>query len=125
MGLLDGGAARFFGEILSPLYLRADLRRVTVSKGARGAVVRTATVLACRASVDRATERMVATEGYTDTDRAIYILATSLAGNVATDDEITLLEGPYSGTAFKLASPIDRDPAGAYWLARGMRGRAA
>lgn len=124
MGLLDGGAARFFGELFTPLYARAQLRRITVLKGARGTVRRMPSVLPCRAAVDRATERMVATEGYTDTDRSIYILATSLAGTVTTDDEITLLEGPYSGSVFKLASPIDRDPAAAYWLARGMRGKA-
>lgn len=125
MGLLDGGAARFFGEVLGPVYLPARLRAITVGKGARGAVRRDITERDCRAAVDGATERMVGTEGYTDTDRAIYILASSLEGDVNTDAEIEVLEGPYAGTIFKVASPVDRDPAGAYWLCRGMRGKAA
>ena len=124
MGLLDGGAAAAFGELLSPLYLPARLRSAATTYTEGGAIRRARAPRACRVQVDRATERMVGTEGYTDTDRSIYILASSVeggAGDIDTDADVEVLEGPYAGEIFKLAAPIDRDPAAAYVLARGVR----
>lgn len=120
MGWLDGGAARLFGELLSPLYLPAVLRRQGNTYDEGGKLRRGGEPADCLVQVDRCTERMVATEGYTDTDQAIYILASSLEGGVDTDCEVTPAKGPYAGVTFKLAAPIDRDPATAYHLARGV-----
>lgn len=121
MGLLSGGAAALFGELLAPLYLAATLSDTTDSYDTKGTLRRGSTPRDCLAQVDRCTERMVQAEGYTDTDRAIYILATSLEGDAVTGQEIEVLEGDYAGTRWRLASPIDRDPATAYWLARAAR----
>ena len=119
MGLLDGTAA-FFGELFAGEYHAATVRANATTYTTGGDMRRGVTERECRAMVDRATERMVGTEGYTATDRAIYILAATLAGTVDTDCEITMTEGPYAGGRFKLASPIDRDPGAAYWLCRGV-----
>lgn len=127
MGALSGGVAALFGELLGPIYLPATLRRVGNTYDTQGTLRRNGAARACRAQVDRATERMVATEGYTATDRGIYILAASLEGDepVDTDHEIEMLEGEYAGGIYRLASPIDRDPACAYWLCRGVAKKAA
>jgi len=123
--LLAGGAAALFGEILAPLYLPAVLRRLGNTYDEGGKLRRGGAPANCLVQIDRCSERMVATEGYTDTDQAIYILASSLEGTVDTDCEVTPSAGPYAGVAFKLASPIDRDPATAYHLARGVRKKQA
>lgn len=128
MGLLTGGAAGLFGEILGPLYVDARLRRLGTTYGEGGKLRRTSVPLDCLVQIDRCTERMAGTEGYTDTDQAIYILSAPPAplespGDVNTDCEVEVLAGPYAGAVFKLASPIDRDPGAAYWLARGTRAK--
>lgn len=123
--MLNGGVARLFGELLSPLFLPAIVTAQGTNYAAGGRLQRTPSRRTCRAQVDRCTERMVATEGYTDTDQAIYILADTLEGGVDTDCSVEMLEGPYAGQVFRLASPIDRDPAVAYHLARGMKQKAA
>lgn len=123
--MLSGGAAALFGELLTPLYLPARLSRQSETYTRGGALRRGAEPEDCLAQVDRATERMVNTEGYTATDRAIYILATSLEGGMDTDCTIEILEGPYAGKVFAIASPVDRDPACAYWLCRGVAKKTA
>lgn len=119
VGLLRGGAKAIFGELLAPLYLQARLtdRNATYVGGRlqMGGGPRT-----CRAKVDSATERMRDQEGYTDTDRAIYILAASIFGDVTTDAEIEILEGDYAGSKFAIGS-TDRPPGCSYWLCRGVR----
>lgn len=124
MGLLSGGAAALFGELLSPLYLPAVVKKQGTTFDDKGGMRRTAQPRNCCAQVDRCTERMVQTEGYTTTDRGIYILADTLDGELDTDCEVTVLEGEYAGTIWKVSDPIDRDPAAAYWLCRGARGKA-
>lgn len=121
MGLLSGGGAALFGELFASLYLPATVTKAAETFDDQGNMRRGTTERGCLAQVDRCTERMVATEGYTDTDRGIYILATSLAGDADTDCEIVVHAGEYAGTRWRLASPIDRDPCAAYWLARGTR----
>lgn len=126
MGLLSGGAAALFGELLAPLYLPATLSDTTDSYDTKGTLRRGANAPRdCLVQVDRCTERMTQAEGYTDTDRAMYILATSLEGDAVTGQEIEVHEGEYAGTKWRLAAPIDRDPATAYWLARGARVKGA
>lgn len=119
VGLLRGGAKGLFGELLTPLYLSARLTdRSATYVGGRlqmGHAPRT-----CRAKVDSATERMRDQDGYTDTDRAIYILAASIFGDVTSDAEIEILEGDYAGAKFGIGS-IDRPPGCSYWLCRGVR----
>lgn len=121
MGLLTGGAQKLFGEIFSPLYVAASIKIQTSAYDAQGKIRRSPVVRDCQVQVDRATEKMQAAEGFTITDRAIYVLVTSLSGEVDTDAELTVLEGPYAGARYKLAEPIERDPAAAYWLARGVK----
>lgn len=125
MGLLSGGAAALFGELFAPLYLPATVTSVTATYDEKGTLRRGTAPRDCLAQVDRCTERMVQAEGYTDTDRGVYILSASLEGGVDTDCEIVVLEGEYADTRWRLASPIDRDPAAAYWLARATRVKVA
>lgn len=120
MNLLGGGAAALFGEIFAGSFLPARLWANATTYAADGTMTRTETAADCLVQVDRATERMVQSEGYTATDRALYVLASSYDGPVDTDYEIGVDEGPYAGTRWKIAAPIDRDPAAAYWLVRGV-----
>lgn len=121
MGFLDGGAAALFGEIFSPIYLPATLTDATDTYNEKGTLTRGGQARDCLAQVDACTEAMRSAEGYTDTDRGVFILATSLAGEALTGQVIVVTKGPYAGTSWRLASPIDRDPAGAYWRARAAR----
>lgn len=125
MGLLDGGAAALFTQVMTPLYLPAivygaarvydNFGRYTVGDDVERS---------CRAQVDSATETMRAQPDYSDTDRAIYVLANTLGGDLSSDDEISVTAGPYAGSRWKVSQPIDRDPAGAYWRCRGVLGEA-
>lgn len=124
-GLLSGGAAALFGEVLSPLYLPATVYRAETTYGDDGEMQRTSSAQDCRAQVDAATERMRENPEYTSSDRAIYILASTFAGELDSDAEITVHAGPYAGTRWRLQAPIERDPCGAYWLARGTLARPA
>lgn len=90
-----------------------------------GSLSRTETESDCLVQVDSVTERMQAAEGYTATDRAIYVLRSSFDGDLDTDCEISVDEGPYAGTRWKVSSPIESDPAAAYWLVRGVRQEGA
>lgn len=119
--MLAGGAAALFGEILGPLYLRGRIWVTTSAYGGDGSLTRTQTVTDCRVQVDAATERMVQAEGYTSSDRAIYVLRGSRGGvPLDSDCEIEVDEGPYTGSRWKVATPIESDPGGAYWLCRGV-----
>lgn len=125
MKLLAGGAAALFGEILGPGYLAGRVWSTVVAYAPDGSMTRTETETPCLLQVDSATEEMIAAEGYTTSDRAIYVLRASYAGVFDTDCEISVDEGPYAGTRWKVASPIDGDPAAAYWLGRGVLQKAA
>lgn len=124
MSWLDGGAAALFGELLTPIYLPGWISTEESTYDTKGNLSLSGTPRPCRAQVDRCTERMVNAEGYTDTDRAVYVLATSLEGDVLTGQIVTVTTGPYAGAAFRVSSPVDRDPAAAYWLFRGARVKA-
>lgn len=123
--MLAGGVAALFGELLAPMYLAGRLWRNATTYAADGTLSRTETPATCKLQVDAATEQMVATEGYTTTDRALLVLRDSYAGAFDTDCEIAVDEGPYAGTRWKVAAPIGGDPAGAYWQCRGVLQKAA
>lgn len=120
MGLLTGGAKGVFGELMGPLYLAARLTDRTLAYGNDGTIQAGAEPRDCKAKVDSATTRMRESPGYAETDRAIYILATSVSGDVDTDAEIEILEGDYAGEKFGIAS-VDRPPGCSYFLCRGTR----
>lgn len=119
MGLLDGGTKALFGEVLGGLFLPGSVQTQESTYDDKGDLTREATAHPCRVQVDQATERMVATEGYTIDDRAIFVLADSYDGELDTDCLVQVNAGPYAGTVWKVGAPIDRDPAGAYWRCRG------
>ena len=125
MKLLGGGAAALFGEILGPSYLAGRIWTGGLAYAADGSMMRSEAEFDCLVQVDAATEKMINTEGYTASDRALYVLRSSFAGDVDTDCEISVDEGPYAGTRWKVASPIDSDPGAAYWLCRGVLQKAA
>lgn len=125
MGLLDGGGARLFAEVLSPLYLPATVYAMASTHNNRGDLQRAETQRPCRAQVDAATERMRQEPDFATTDRAIFILAETLEGGLNSDAEVVVSGGPYAGTRWKVADPIDRDPCGAYWRCRGVLGKVA
>lgn len=120
MKMLAGGAAALFGQLLGPIYLAGRLWRTSQVYDEAGGLTRSQTLSDCRVQVDAATEQMIATEGYTATDRALYVLRASFAGAFDSDCEIAVDEGPYGGTRWRVATPIDGDPAGAYWRCRGV-----
>lgn len=120
MGLLDGGASALFGELMGTYYLAATLYSDTPTYADDGSMTTGETSTTCLARVDSATERMRQADGFTQTDRAILVLASSIADDITTDHRIEILEGPYAGSVFSIAS-ADRPPAGSYWLCRGSR----
>jgi len=124
VGLLDGGAAALFSEILSPLYLPATVFAVTTTHNDRGDPRRTIVERGCLAQVDGATQTMRSAPDFAVTDRAVYILADTLEGGMAEGHEVVVHKGPYAGTRWKVADPIGRDPGAAYWLCRLVLGKA-
>lgn len=125
MTLLSGGIAALFGEILSGAYLAGRLWTGALTYATDGSLTRTVDPFDCLVQVDAATEQMIAAEGYTTDDRAIYLLRSSYDGAFDTDCEIAVDAGPYAGTRWKVAAPISGDPGGAYWLCRGVLQKAA
>jgi hypothetical protein len=123
VGLLDGGGAALFAEVLSPLYLPATVYAMASTYNDRGDLQRGEAERPCRAQVDSATERMRSQPDFATTDRAIYILSTTLDGDLDGDAEVVVHAGPYAGTRWKVSQPIDRDPCGAYWRCRGVLGK--
>lgn len=130
MTLLGGDAAALFGELLAGEYVPATLRTNLDTYDNRGNLTRGGQPTECRVQIERATERMVQSEGYTTDDRAVFVLAKPGGGLPAIDAldtncEITVLAGPYAGATYKVGSPIDRDPAAAYWLCRGVKAKGS
>lgn len=75
------------------------------------------TYRACSAQVDSATEAMRLSEGFTEQDRRILVLAGTLAGDISTAEQIEFLEGPFVGTW--MIESVGRDPAATYHELRG------
>lgn len=125
MSLLGDDGAALFGDIFYPEYLAATLGTGDLAYDNEGRITRSSDPIDCRVQVDRATERMERAEGFTITDQAIYILAQPggsypAIALVESGYVVTVNEGPFAGSKFKIAPPIDRDPAGAYWLCRAV-----
>lgn len=120
MGLLNGGLKRGFGELFEGHYLDARVVDRELTYGNDGTLQAGADPKRCKARVDSATQRMREAEGFTETDRAIFILASSITVPIDTDTEVEILEGDYAGSIFGIAS-IDRPPGASYWLCRGTR----
>lgn len=118
MKLLAGGTKALFGELMGPLYLNATLSGGSNEYGADGTLRTGGGSQGCKARVDNASERMRAAEGFTETDRAISILAATVAGEVTTDQRIAIDEGDYAGVVFNIAS-VDRPPGASYFYCRG------
>lgn len=119
MKLLAGGTKALFGELLGPLYLGATLSSGTVDYAGDGTLQAGGGPQGCKARVDNASEKMRGADGFTETDRAISILAATVAGEVTTDHKIEILEGDYAGEVFHIAS-VDRPPGASYYYCRGV-----
>jgi len=81
---------------------------------------------ACKLQVDKVSERMTRVEGYTEQDVMVVILSKpggkyQEITKVDSGEIVTVAEGPYEGSTFKLVAPIDRDPGGVGWTCRGVR----
>lgn len=68
---------------------------------------------ACQAQVDAATESMRQSEGFTEKDQRILVLAAGLTGDITTDDQIEVAAGPSAGTW--LIQSVARDPLAIYF----------
>lgn len=106
------------------MYLPATVYAATTTHNARGDMQRALAERPCRAQVDGATETMRSQPDFAATDRALYVLADTLEGGLAEGHEAVVHTGPFAGTRWKVAAPIDRDPAGAYWRCRAVLGKA-
>ncbi len=118
MSLLDGGIARIFNAALSGLYLPATLHKpgeyATDNEG--NILPAVGTDVPCRAQVDAATYAMRQSEGYSEGDVRIMVLAAGLSADVTTDDQISV-----SGKRWMVGS-AEKDAASSHWI---LRGRAA
>lgn len=124
--MLKGGVAGLFGELAGPLFLAGRIWKPTAAYATNGDLTRnTPAATPCRVQVNKASERMVRDPGYTASDRALYILRDGLDVTFDSDCLIAVDDGPYAGTIWKIAAPIDGDPAAAYWLCRGVQQKAA
>lgn len=120
MTYLAGGTKALFGELFAGHYMAATVTDHSLTYADDGTMTRGAGPRSCRARVDNATQRMRESPGFVETDRALYILAASLEGELTTEAEIEILEGDYAGSTFGVAS-IDRPPGASYYLCRGAK----
>ena len=114
-GLLNGGIASLMDRAFAGVYLPATLYRRVRTDTDDGSVEETTEIYSCRAQLDAVTEAMRQAPGYTKNDVAIYVLTSSLSGEITTDDEITV-----RGALWSIAS-VSSDPAQSYWELRGTR----
>lgn len=112
MGLLDGGVAAAFSGAFSSFYLDATVHRPTITEDGEGGGSIHYADEPVKAQLDAATEAMRSSDGYTDKDVRILVLAHGLA-EIDSDCQITL-----KGVRYSIANP-SQDPAGAYWELRG------
>lgn len=134
-GLLSGGGAALFGEIFGGVFLPATIRTAMENTYDQGGTLRRgAEPRPCRIQVDRATQRWRDEPGFSANDVSVLILDSwrdeagalvRLEGPVEPGNIVAPGAGPYTGQRFRLAAPIERDPAGAGWLARGVQERKA
>lgn len=119
MSYLSGSKA-LFGELFAGHYYDAKVTDQTITYATDGTMQRGPAPRDCKARVDSATQRMRESPGFAETDRAIFILAATLAGPLNIDAELEILEGDYAGSKFGIAT-IDRPPGASYFLCRGAK----
>jgi hypothetical protein len=79
-----------------------------------------ATERPCQIQIDRVTEAMRGSDGYTDGEVRFLILAATLAGSLTTDARLRVDAGPSAG--MWLVSSAERDTMGTHWEGRARRG---
>ncbi len=117
--IATGFAAKFGGPYVSARIM--DVGAVQFDTG--GSIIADTgqpSVRDCMASVDVASFAMRQADGYTEKDMAIHVLASSLTGDITTDQRINVLEGPNAG--IWMIESVVRDPSGIGWELRGRRG---
>lgn len=115
MGLLDGGIAAVFGAALGGLYLPATLHMPGgyATDGEGNVLPSVETDIDCRAQVDAATYAMRQSEGFSEGDMRIIVLAAGLPEPITTDDQISV-----SGKRWMIAG-AEQDAAASHWVLRG------
>jgi hypothetical protein len=113
MGLLDGDLAAVFASAFDGFYLDATLHKANLDDDGQGGGSVARSDYPAKAQLDSTTDRQQNSEGYVDTDQRIFVLASGLAMEPTTDDEITV-----DGRRWMIAS-VATDPAGAYYELRG------
>lgn len=115
MSLLNGGISAIFGAALSGLYLPATLHKPgAYETDDEGNILPGAeTDAPCRAQIDAATYAMRQSEGYSEGDVRIIVLAAGLTAPITTDHQITV-----SGKRWMIAS-AEQDAAASHWVLRG------
>lgn len=115
MTLLEGNLASVFAAAFGGVFTDATLYRwSTVQDGKGGGTSGFDAGTPVKAQLDQASQSMIQSDGYVDSDQRILVLASGVAP-ISTDDEITV-----GGTRWQIAS-VGRDPAGAYYDLRGRR----
>lgn len=116
MGLLDGGIQAVFGAAFSGLYLDGTLHRdlTTPIYDGKGSIVGYAGGgdVAVKVQVDGATYAMRQSEGYSEGDVRVIVLARGIPA-ITADMELTARDVRY-----KIAS-VEIDPAASHYICRG------
>lgn len=112
MGLLDGSIAATFSAALSGLYLDATLHRWSTTDDGQGGGTTAWANEAVKAQLDQTTQAQQRSEGFTDTDQRILVLAHGV-DIPSVDDEISVRD-----QRWKIAS-VTMDAAASYYDLRG------
>lgn len=111
-GLLDGGIAAVVSSALRGLYLDATLHRWSSTDNGKGGGTSSFADDAVKAQLDATTQAQRLSEGYSDSDQRILVLAAGVDAPT-TDDEISV-----RGQRWKIAS-VATSAAGSYYELRG------
>lgn len=121
VGLLDGGIEALFGAAFSGLYPDGTLHREgtepTYDEEGNITGYEAGGDLPCKVQRDKCTYGMVRSEGYSEGDTALIILAAQLNGvEITTDMQAT--DG--AGKRWMIAS-AELDAASSHWICRGSK----
>lgn len=120
--LLDGGLAAVFGAAFGSVYLPGKVHAPAAPVFDEGGSIvpgAAPTEFDCRVQPDKVSERMRATDGYTDKDIALIVLTSGLGTAIDTDCRIEVLSGMHSG--LWMIDMADLDAAGSHYMCRGRR----
>lgn len=112
MGLLDGGISALVSSALAGLYLDATLHRWSTTPDGRGGGTSSFDDEPVKAQLDATTQAQRMSEGYSDSDQRILVLAYGL-DPPSVDDEISV-----RGQRWKIAS-VFTSAASSYYELRG------